>query len=129
MPQAEPLFSRILVVDDDLATQEIAKALLKNHQIEVDTVFHVNQALELMTLHTYDVVIIDLTLPDIDGWQLLKSIRRNPKYAHTPCVAITAYHSPAVAQEALKADFTAYFSKPLDVYTFYNDLIHALEAD
>ena len=119
--------SSVLIVEDDFESQNIASALLKHHHVEVDTASHVNQAQELMALHTYDAIIIDLTLPEIDGWQFLHSLQQDDRFAHIPCIAVTAYHSAAVAQQALASGFTAYFSKPLDVYSFYDSMLQALK--
>ena len=64
----------------------------------------------------------DLALPNMDGWQTLASIRSNPTLAEIPVVAITAYHSFNVAEDARRAGFDAYFPKPLNISTFMNNL-------
>jgi CheY-like chemotaxis protein len=58
----------------------------------------------------------------MDGWQTLASIRANPALATIPVVAITAYHSYNVAEDARRAGFDAYFPKPLNISTFMNNL-------
>lgn len=60
-------------------------------------------------------MLIDLELPGMNGWELLDNLR---KISSTPCIAITAYDSEKVEQEAYRAGFVGYFGKPLDILTF-----------
>lgn len=109
----------ILVVEDDVHSREVVRELLDHHQVEVDVAENATRALELLQEHHYTAVVIDLSLPGMSGWELLNTIRETEAI---PCIAITAYHSANVAQEAIKAGFTAYFPKPIDVTSFVDDL-------
>jgi CheY-like chemotaxis protein len=63
----------------------------------------------------------------MDGWGLLSTIRNNPKTASIPAVAVTAFHSSNVAQEAIKAGFDAYFPKPIEATSFVRELERILD--
>jgi CheY-like chemotaxis protein len=115
--------ARILVVDDDFHIRKITFSLLEHYGYMVDLVENAEQALALLAEGAaYNLIIIDLSLPTISGWELLRQIRQNPQMMTTPCIAITAYHSPQVAQEVIVAGFSAYYAKPIRIETFIQDL-------
>ena len=66
----------------------------------------------------YHAVIIDLALPGKDGWELLSEIQRDPNTAKLTCIAVTAYHTSKLREQAITHGFHAYFPKPLDATAF-----------
>jgi CheY-like chemotaxis protein len=104
----------VLVVEDDRYIWEIISRLLEYHGIQVDVAKDAEDALALLAEYQYTLAVIDLALPGMDGWQLLREIKATPEIADMPCVAVTAYHDAKVAHEAIAAGFTAYFPKPLE---------------
>jgi CheY-like chemotaxis protein len=104
---------RILVVEDDHYSSEVTRHLFNYHQLTVDLVGSAEEALEFMSKQQYALVVIDLALPGMDGWALLRTVKANPPLSGIPCVAITAYHDTKLAHRALNEGFSAYFSKPL----------------
>ena len=68
------------------------------------------------------LVILDLALPEVDGWATLEAIRSNPATADVPVVAMTGYHSANVEHAALEAGFDAFFAKPIDIFSFGAEL-------
>ncbi|MEO1166820.1 MAG: response regulator, partial [Chloroflexota bacterium] len=68
------------------------------------------------------LVITDLSMPEVDGWQVLKHIRAEDSTAHIPVVAITAYYSADVANDAKEAGFNAFFAKPVSASDFVTHL-------
>lgn len=112
----------ILVAEDDTNSQSVIRSLLEFHTFQVVVAANGKQALEELENHEFDAFIIDLSMPEMDGWQLLDAIKSDSKTALSPCIAITAFHSAEVSLKAREAGFTAYFSKPIDVYTFKEEL-------
>lgn len=110
----------LMVVEDDPDGQEVVGRLLRYRKIAHDTAGNGEDALKQLDGHTG--VIIDLNLPGMDGWSLLKQIKNNPRTADLPCVAITAYHSAELAIKAIESGFAAYFPKPLDTTSFVREL-------
>jgi len=110
---------QIMIVDDDYDSLEVTmKALRLDGPVEVIGVHDGEECMaRLRTLHP-SLIVMDLALPQMDGWQTLASIRAIPTLAAIPVVAITAYHSVNVAEDARQAGFDAYFPKPLNVSTF-----------
>jgi len=62
----------------------------------------------------------------MNGWEMLKAMRADPLTAEIPAVAMTAFHSTTVAQEAIDAGFVAFFPKPINARTFVEDLERVL---
>jgi CheY-like chemotaxis protein len=112
----------VLVVEDEQDSMEVVKDILGHYNIESYGAFTAEEALELLQGFTPTLAILDLALPQMDGWGLLRAMRDNPDTAHVPAVAITAYHSANVAQEAIQAGFDAYFPKPIEATSFVREL-------
>jgi CheY-like chemotaxis protein len=117
---------KILVVEDDIDGQEVVKRILRYHKIPADIVSSGEQAIAQLASNEYTAAIVDLSLPQIDGWTLLSTIKNTPTIAQMPCVAVTAFHSAEVAIKAIEAGFVAYFPKPLDPTSFVRELERAL---
>ncbi len=119
---------RILCVEDDPDGQELVSTILAHMNIPVDVAGTAEHAEELLFDQgiTYNAVVIDLALPGKDGWGLLSEIRANPRTAKLPCIAVTAYHTSSLREEALMAGFTAYQPKPLDSMAFVRQVENVL---
>jgi CheY-like chemotaxis protein len=104
---------RVLVVEDDRYGWQVVQHMLTFHQIEADIAMSGEEALQLLANHDYALAILDLALPGIDGWSVLKAVQNDPRTTQLRCVAVTAFHDAKVAKEALEAGFIACFPKPL----------------
>jgi len=115
---------RILAIEDDVDGQEVLSTILAHLNYTCDVAGDGETAEQLLFAgeHQYTGVIIDLALPIKDGWQVLRAIRANVQTAHLPCVAVTAYHTSKLREEALTAGFNAYFPKPIDTTSFVRQL-------
>jgi CheY-like chemotaxis protein len=115
---------RILVVEDDPDGQAVVAHILQSMKIPVDVAKDAEEAEQYLFVRDtpYRAVIIDLALPGKDGWELLSEILDDPNVADIPCIAVTAFHTSKMREEALRAGFTAYFSKPLDATSFARQL-------
>ena len=105
--------SNVLVVEDDRYSGEVVAIMLKHNQISVDVAPTAEKALQMLRLKSFGLVLIDLALPGMNGWELLQAIKGDPRLEDLPCAAMTAYHDSKVAQEAAEAGFDLYFAKPL----------------
>jgi CheY-like chemotaxis protein len=113
---------RIVVVEDEYDSAQMVSKILNYHGIEVHVARNGAECLALLNDVVPTIVVTDLAMPDMDGWETLAAIRANPQTSHIPVVAITAYHSVDVAEEAMGAGFDAYFSKPINPRSFVDDL-------
>lgn len=107
---------RILVIEDDMDSQEMVATILEHMNFIVDTADDGEQASKMIREvgAVYNGFVIDLSLPNKDGFEILKEILTNPAIASRPCIAVTAFHNSKLREEALKMGFTAYFPKPID---------------
>jgi CheY-like chemotaxis protein len=114
---------RVLVVEDDRSSQEILASLLNHRNIDFDIADSGETALTLLSQNTYVMAILDLALPQMDGWELLKMIRADAFTADLNVVAVTAFYDTGLARQAKQAGFQACFPKPATL-----TLIESLEA-
>jgi CheY-like chemotaxis protein len=113
---------RVLIVEDEIDGQEVVAAILGYFNISADAVGTAEDALHLLGQNQYTAAVIDLGLPVMDGIELINNLRNNAAHAEMPCIAITAFHSSQLKQQALTAGFDAYFAKPLDDTSFVREL-------
>lgn len=114
MVSREPSTWRVLVVEDEYDSIQMVSKILRHHGAEVHVARTGLECLEILETLMPSLVIMDLALPEMDGWETLTKIRANPTTRELPVVAITAYHSVSVEEDAREAGFNAYFPKPLN---------------
>jgi DNA-binding NtrC family response regulator len=112
--QPEPALERgkILVVDDEEAIREGLEMLLLTEGYAVDLAPNGTEGIRKMESHPYDLVLLDLMMPDLSGMDVLSQVRKRDR--ETPIFMITAYGSVEAAVKALKLGANDYFSKPWD---------------
>src|SRR5580693_7070667 len=103
---------RILVIDDEPDIREGLEALLTSENYRVELASNAGEGLKRLEQSTFDLVLLDLMMPDKSGMQVLEEIRARDQ--ETPVFLITAYGSIQVAVDALKRGASDYFSKPWD---------------
>jgi len=119
---------QILVVEDEDDSLQMVSKILQHHGIQVQVARNGYECIKLLKKIDVTMIIMDLAMPEMDGWETLVEIRANPETAHLPVVAITAYHSANVAQDAVHAGFDAYFPKPPDAISFVDRLVEVMSA-
>jgi CheY-like chemotaxis protein len=114
----------VLVVEDDADGQVVMTTLLEHLGISMDVASDSAEAEQFLfqSNNIYNAAIIDLALPDKDGWQLLALIQDNSQTASLPCIAVSAYHNSKLREDAILSGFKAYFPKPIDGTTFLREL-------
>ena len=100
---------RILLVEDDMSVQETTRLLLDRAGMDVVAVADGHQALKLFETQDFDVVVLDLMLPSIDGLTVCREIRR---VSRVPIVVLTALADPAQIVEGLESGADDYVTKP-----------------
>lgn len=113
---------QVLVIEDEHDSMEVVQGLLEHHGIESVGVNSGEEALEMLREMTPALIIVDLALPGLNGWDLLERFKSTPALRSVPRVAITAYHTAELAEQAIEAGFSAYFAKPLDATSFVREL-------
>jgi len=104
----------VLVVDDDIRNLFVLTAALEQEGARVFNASNGRRALELLEFERVDIVITDIMMPEMDGYQTIAAIRANPKLAHTPIIALSAKAMPEDRQNILETGADDYLSKPVD---------------
>lgn len=112
----------VLIVEDEQDSVQMVSEILGFHGIDVEVARNGYECLETLNNFRPTLIIMDLSMPEMDGWQTLANIRDNPETADIPVVAITAYHSANVAHDAMNSGFDAYYSKPIDALSFVKNI-------
>jgi len=107
-----PARLRVLLVDDNVDAMEMMGFLLTEMGYETITASDAHKVVALAEAQRPDVIVLDIGLPGIDGYQLARLIRANPALAHMRLVAHTGYGSPEDRQNARTAGFDAHLVKP-----------------
>lgn len=108
----------ILLVEDTAATLVLARKLLRVAHHDVLTAETAEIGLALARQRLPDLVLLDLVLPGMDGWQALTELRADPETSDLRVVAFTAHAMVGDGGRALAAGFDGYLSKPIDFATF-----------
>jgi PAS domain S-box-containing protein len=112
---------KILVAEDSLMNQIFTRELLKDRGHEVTVVEDGRQALQALSEKSYDLVLMDIRMPNMDGEEALRIIRQEtPKGVDPkiPVIALTAYALKEDSERLMKQGFDAYLSKPIDIQGF-----------
>ena len=109
----EPSNWKVLVVEDTEDDKMVISKIFRHHGAEVLTANNGEDCLSILSQMLPTFVVTDLSMPLMDGWQTLASIRANANTAHIPVIAVTAYHSADMDIDVQKAGFDAYFPKPV----------------
>lgn len=112
----------VLIVEDEPDGQDVVSQILNLYNITTTGAATAEEALTQLAQAPYTAVIVDLNLPGMDGIELIRAIRANGATYALPCIAITAYHTSAVKQQALMSGADAYFPKPLDHTAFVREV-------
>ena len=104
---------RILVVDDDEMVLMALDELLRPEGYEVHTVLSAAAALERLDQNSYDLLMLDIIMPKMDGFELCKKIRERKEYTHTPIIFLTAKSREKDKVLGLEAGADFFLSKPI----------------
>lgn len=109
---------RVLVIEDNPDNRELARYLLKAHGYECDTAPDGESGVRLAADRPPDIVLCDLQLPGMDGFEVLAKLREEPSLSRVPVVAVTAFAMVGDRDRILGAGFDAYMPKPIDPVRF-----------
>ena len=118
----------ILLVEDDPNTHDLFSMVCDHFGIGLDIAVDENGVLALLEHHWPDVIVMDIFLPDTDGYKLLQTIRTAQPGLRCPVIATTAYYTSDTETDLLNAGFAGYLFKPLDPQQIFPYLQHVLAA-
>ena len=104
----------ILVVDDDLANLALAQALLQAEGFQVRLAVDAQSTLKALKACTPALILMDIQLPEMDGWELTKRLKDDPATRHIPVIAVTAYGKAGDEKKAQQVGFVEFLPKPVN---------------
>jgi len=121
-PDVGPPLS-VLLAEDSLVNQKLAIGLLLKKGHDVVVANNGQEALELFRTHRFDLILMDVQMPDMDGFEATKAIRELERDgARTPIIAITAHAMKGDRERCLQAGMDGYLSKPIRARALYNTI-------
>ena len=112
-----PSRGRILHVEDNADNRHLVRRVLESEGYEVIEAANGHQALERLEAQAIDLALMDINMPDIDGYTLATRIRATPRYAGLPILAMTANVMRGDRERSLDAGCDGYIQKPIDIDT------------
>ena len=119
-PQLEPSFNlqactrRALVVDDNPDIADLLAAVLRHSGYEATTAYSPSAALVIAFTKHFDVIVSDIGMPGMSGYELARALRDIPEYSAVPMIAVTGYAMYDDRERTLAAGFNAHLCKPID---------------
>jgi CheY-like chemotaxis protein len=111
---------RILIVEDQednlAVVQNILEVVLRQKDVCVARDGH--EGIRMAYEHSPDLILMDLSLPKLSGWEVTRSLKSNPRFRKVPILAVTAHAMVGDREKALAAGCDGYFPKPIEVDEF-----------
>jgi len=113
----------VLIVEDEVEAAELFGEMMRVNGYRVLKSFSSAPAIESLNTETPDLVILDIMMPDVSGLEVLRFMRREPKFKNTPVIIVSAKSMPADIRVGMEAGASMYLTKPVG----YLDLKQAVE--
>lgn len=120
--------NKVLVVEDNLLNMELVTDLLVANGHIVCQARTAEEGLRLAQETLPDIILMDLSLPGMDGLAATRALRANPATGHLPVIALTAHAMKGDEESALNAGCDGYVAKPIDTRTFPAQVMNFIEA-
>jgi CheY-like chemotaxis protein len=114
--------SNILIAEDNPVNRELLRELLEMRGHTVAEACDGEEALRSIEQTQPDLVLLDIGMPLLDGFGVIRKIRENPRFASIPVVAVTAYAMQGDREKILSSRFDGYLSKPVDARSLVQEL-------
>ena len=116
--------AKILLVEDNELNRDMLSRRLGRKGFEVEVAVDGRAGLERALAGGFDLILMDMSLPEMDGWEATKQIRADPRGATVPIIALTAHAMPGDREKTLAAGCNDYDSKPVE----FDRLLGKIEA-
>jgi two-component system cell cycle response regulator DivK len=114
--------AKILLAEDNASNRYLATYLLKNAGFTVFTASNGQEAIRIALAESPHLVLMDIQMPEMDGYEAAKRIHSEPKLAGVPIVAVTSYAMTSDREKALEMGFVGYIEKPIQPLTFASQI-------
>lgn len=114
-PLSQTPHPTILLAEDDLDQSEILKDILESEGYQVDTTFSGEKALHKLQTHVYDLAILDVRMPGMNGSEVLRHYRQAEGVGHMPIIVVSAFATEPQMRQYRSAGADQSFSKPYEL--------------
>ncbi|MFD3163401.1 response regulator [Herpetosiphon sp. NSE202] len=118
----------VLYIEDNSDNMLLVERLLIARGCQMVKAINGSTGIELALEHTPHIILLDINLPDIDGYEVARRLRDNPITATIPIVAVTANALKGDAEKALAAGCDGYVSKPINLRDLWNAMLQFIQA-
>lgn len=112
----------ILHIEDNFENRLLVRRILAAEGYTVLEAGNASEAIDILSTITPDLILMDINMPDIDGYTLTARLKANPSYKNIPILAITANVTAAAKEKSQVAGFNGYIEKPIDIDGFLDKL-------
>jgi CheY-like chemotaxis protein len=123
------MIKRVLVVDDNPVSRELIREILDSPDLQVSEAADGREALQRILGERPDLVLADIQMPGLNGFEVLRRIREDNRMSHTLVLAFTAFAMREDRQKALAAGFDGYVTKPVDAADLRKQIDSLLFSD
>lgn len=114
---------RVLIIEDSIDTLNMLKLWLSTFGCEVFIATDAREGVRLAAEHGPDLIISDIGMPEVDGYELMRMVRKTKGLERVPAIALTGYGRDEDYELALEAGYNAHMSKPTDMA----ELVHLIK--
>jgi two-component system, cell cycle response regulator DivK len=118
--------AKILVIEDNRQNMYLCTFILNSHHHEVIQAFSGREGIESAEKNMPDLIILDIQLPELDGYAVAREIKKNPLISRIPIVAVTSYAMAGDRERVLAAGCQGYIEKPINPDTFMQEIAEHL---
>jgi len=115
---------RVLIVEDNMDTYQLVRFILEKNGYETFLAMNGRDGVNATNKQKPDLIIMDLSMPEMDGWTATKIIKSEGKTSAIPLIALTAHALPGDRQRAMDAGCDEYITKPIDLEDFLEVINH-----
>lgn len=119
--------AKILLAEDNLVNQRVATALIKKAKLEISVVDDGQLALLAIEKDAYDLVFMDVQMPNMDGLTATRKIRKDSRFQNLPIIAMTAHAMKGDREKCIEAGMDDYITKPINPKILYKKMIQWIE--
>lgn len=106
---------RILIVEDNMDTYELVRFILEKNGYDTFLAMNGRDGVNAAKKQSPDLIIMDLSMPEMDGWTAIRLIKENAQISSIPLIALTAHALPGDRQRAMDSGCDEYVTKPMDL--------------
>jgi len=105
---------KILIVEDHPLHMKLMEMTLRDKNYTLVKATDGQEALDMAVRERPDLILMDIRLPKMNGFEVTKKLRENPEFSHTPIIALTAHAMAGARESVIKSGCDTYLSKPVD---------------